>query len=87
MRPGGMGAIDRSHEVDAQDQFEIGQLHLGERPVPQNPGVVHQNVQPSERIDCGGYDPLRSDCGVHAVVVGDGLSPKRADFVHDAIRH
>ncbi|MNS91423.1 hypothetical protein D3C72_1255150 [compost metagenome] len=77
--------MDRAHQVDVHHQAEIGQIHLGERLVAQDAGVVHQDVDPA---------PAGHDLGDHGVDrrsvgdgsgVGHGLAARRRDLSNDGL--
>ena len=78
--PDRLGAVDRPHQVDVDDEAEILQLHLGEGLVAQDTGVVDQDVDPAparhRRLDHG----LDGDGVGHRGGIGHGLAPQGDDF-------
>ncbi|MNS93004.1 hypothetical protein D3C72_1271550 [compost metagenome] len=77
--------MDRAHQVDVHHQAEIGQIHLGERLVAQDAGVVHQDVDPAP----AGHD--LGDHGLDRRLVGDrgrighGFAAGGLDFGHHSL--
>ena len=86
VRPHGLAAVGRAHEVHIHHQAEIRHVHLGERLVAQDAGVVHQNVHAAPGVDGLLHHGLDRSKIRHRRAVGQRLAPCRADFVHHRLR-
>ncbi|MCY1530002.1 hypothetical protein D9M68_651750 [compost metagenome] len=73
-------------QVDADHGVEILDVHVHERLVAQDAGVVDQHVEPAERGDRGLDQPLGTLPVGHVVGVGHGLAAHRADLGHHFLR-
>ena len=57
--------------------------HVDEHPVPEDPGVVHEHVEPPEGLN-GGIDETLGALPVrHVLAVGHRLAAETADLLHD----
>jgi hypothetical protein len=74
-----------SFEVNVDYSVPILFTHVDEFPIPQNSGVVDEDVQLSERRDGLVYQPLRSIPQRHVVAVGGCLPAHTPDFVYDPL--
>lgn len=68
--------------VNSVDQIPVGILHVLKANIPQNTGIVEQNIDAAERLD-GGLDD--SFTVLNAVVVGHGLAAGGTDLLDDII--
>jgi len=82
VRPGGLGAREGPLQMDQHDQVPVLVGHLRETDVSQDPGVVDQDVHPSEGID-GRLDNFVTE--LDRVVVGNGLTPASLDLIHHGV--
>jgi len=64
------------------DQIPVLILHVLEADIPQDTGVIYQNIDATEVIDGGLDDGFTV---LHAVVVGNSLAALGADFLDDGI--
>jgi hypothetical protein len=56
--------------------------HVDEHAIAQNPGVIDQHVEITERVHCLVNHVLRPIPIRHIVVVGHGRTSRRGDLVH-----
>ena len=77
--------VERAAKVDGDDRVEQVGVHVVERLVTQDAGVVDDDVDLAERIDCT-LDDRRAALGRRdRVGVGDGLATGLADLVDDEL--
>ena len=67
------------------DGVEVLGRHREHHLVAQDAGVVHEHVEPAERVDRGADDVLGALEVGDAVVVGDGLAAALVDDVDDLV--
>ena len=67
------------------DGVEVFGRHREHHAVAQDAGVVHQHVEPAERVERGADDVLRALEVGDAVVVRDGFAAALADDVDDLV--
>ena len=67
---GRLADIEGTLEVHVDHRIDHGRVHVVERLVPQDAGVVDQHVDPAEGVQGGLHDPLAAFRGRHAVAVG-----------------
>src|SRR5439155_16409977 len=65
----------------ADHRVELRLFHLEQALVPQDAGVVHEDVEGAETIDGGLDDSLRLVELAHISVVGDGFTPRGFDLL------
>lgn len=68
--------------VNAVDQIPVGILHVLEADIPEDTGVVEQNIDTTEVLDGCLNDGLTV---LDAVVVGNGLAAGGADLLNNDI--
>ena len=73
--------VGTSH-VDEEDKVPVLVSHLREGDVPQDAGVVDDDVNLSEGIECCLYDPVAK---FNRVVVGHSLDAERLALLHHRI--
>ena len=77
--------MEAAVEVDVQDGFPVFRGHFHQALVPEDPGIIDQNVQPPKGFQ-GGVDDVLSPGGLgHIVRVGHGLAPGGPDLVHHGL--
>ena len=81
--PRGVRDAEAAEDVDAVDEVPVLRRHLLERRVAQDPGVVHDDVDPLPRVERRLND-LRAV--LNGVVVGNGFSARFLDLVDDLVR-
>ena len=64
--------------MDAHDNVPVGVFHVSETEVPDDAGVVDQDIQ-TAKVSDGRIDKASSI--FHTAIVGHGLSPRSHDFV------
>jgi predicted exporter len=84
-RPRGPGHVHGAGQVDRQHLGPVLLRHLHEGHVAQDAGVVDDDVELAEGFLRLGDDLLGAFPGVHAVVVGHGLTARRLDLVDDLV--
>lgn len=82
MRPGGARALVGAPDMDLVDEVPVLILHVLEANVPEDTGVVDEDVDASIGLD-GRVDNLFTL--VYGVVVGHGLSAGSLDLIDDDI--
>lgn len=83
--PGWKRDVKSSVEMNIEDRVDHGLVHLVERLVPQDAGVVDQYVNPTEGVDCSLHDGRSTLPGGYAVVVGNGAAAEGDDLVDDPL--
>ena len=73
--------VERALEVHVDDGLEQLGGHVVEGLVPQDAGVVDDDVDGAERVDGGLHDGLAAFGGGDAVGVGDGLAAQVVDLL------
>ena len=68
-------------QVDADDVVPVGLVHVEAHLVPQDPGVVDQDVELAPGVDGLGHQALGARPGAHVVGVEGGLAPGGDDVV------
>ncbi len=72
-------------EVDADDEVEVLLAHVEEHPVPQEPGVVHQDVELPEPVDRRLHEAERVVPVGDVAVVGHRFAAGGRDLVHHGV--
>ena len=83
----GLGDEERALQVHVDDRLEVLGLELGEALVAQDPGVVHEDVDPAEVVERGLDDRLAAFGRGDRVVVGCGLAAGLDDLLHGRVGH
>ena len=73
-------------QVDVDDRLPGIRLHLEEALVPEDPGVVDEDVHGPEGVEGCLHDPLAPPGGGHVVVVGDRLAARGYDLFDHLLR-
>ena len=85
MLPRRLGDVEGAAQVDVDDRIEELGVHVAERLVAQDPGVVDHDVDTTEGVD-GGLDDRRAALWRgDGVAIGDRLATRRRDFVDDEL--
>lgn len=71
-----------SSDVNLHDQIPVLILHVLEADIAQDSGVVDEDMDPAEALDCGLDDGLSV---LDTVVVGDCLSASILDLLDDIV--
>ena len=71
---GRLGDVEGAEEVDVDDGPQVGDVQVGERLVPQDAGVVDDDVDRAEGVERGLDDGRPALGGGHRVVAGHGLA-------------
>jgi hypothetical protein len=81
--PDGLRAVDGPQKMNPENLLEIDKLHLREGLVPQDSGVVDQDVDPPERVQrlIGQACSARGTGDV--IAIGDGNASRPPDFRRD----
>src|SRR5581483_3507574 len=79
--PGRPGDAVGAPEVDRHDRVPEFGCHLGEALVPDDPGVVHDNVDATEGVESRLHDGGGAIVGADGVGVRDGFAAGGDDFV------
>ena len=80
--PGGVGYLERAFDVDLINQIPVVFGHLVEAFVPQDAGIVDDDVDAAEIVHRGLDDLVAIGNGI---VVGNGFATGSNDFVHHQI--
>ncbi len=72
-------------EVDAHHRVPVVLVQVDQHPVTEESGVVDERVEPAEGVERGGDEGGRALGGGDVAVVGDRLTPGRADLLHDLL--
>jgi hypothetical protein len=72
--------------VHVEDRVEFVGVHVLERRVPQDPGVVDDDVDPAPVVERGLHDRPAALGAGDRVVVCDRLAPRRRDLVDHRLR-
>ena len=83
--PRRLGDVEGAAQVDIDDRVEQLGVHVGERLVAQDPGVVDHDVDATEGVDGGLHDRRAALGRRHRVGVGDRLAAGRGDLVDDQL--
>ncbi len=84
--PHRLGAVHGAHEVDVDDETEVGEVHLGEAPVAQDAGVVDEDVDPAPFLERRPDHLLHRVRVGHRRAAGDRLAAGGADLLGDGVR-
>ena len=78
MGPSSSSTLVGTLDVDLEDEVPVLILHILEADIPQNTGIVDQDVDAAEGLD-GGFDDLVAV--LDRIVVGNGLAAGFLDLV------
>ena len=70
--PGGFGGHEGSPQVDSIDQIPVSVLNLDHRAIPQNSGIIHEDIDPSKTVDGSFHDFITF---LDRVVIGNCFTP------------
>jgi len=73
-------------KMHSHDRVPVLLLHFEERFIPQDAGIVDQDVNLTESLQCGFEDRLAAADGPHVGDGGDGLSAGCTDLPYDRVR-
>jgi hypothetical protein len=76
------GGDEVTLQVDVDDRVPVGLGHVDQDPVPQDAGVVDQDVEVAEGLDGGVDQPLAALPVADVVGVGHRLAAGGGDLVH-----
>jgi hypothetical protein len=79
------GHRERTLEVRVDDRVPLLLGHVEDHAVAEDAGVVHDDVDASERLHSGVDNALAARHRRDGIVVRDGLAPRRADLRHDVV--
>ncbi len=85
VEPCRLGDVERTTEVHVEDGLDLGLLHLVEGLVPEDAGVVDDDVDSVERIDGRLDDRLAAFGRCDAVAVGYRLATEGLDLFDDPL--
>ena len=78
--------MEGAAQMDVDDRIEELGVHVGERLVAQDPGVVDHDVDTTEGVDGGLHDRRAALGRGDGVAIGDRLATRRRDLVDDELR-
>ncbi|MCY1430324.1 hypothetical protein D9M71_462690 [compost metagenome] len=84
---GRLGDVDGTLEVNIDERVENLVVDVLEGGVAQVTGVVDDDIDPAEAVQCRLHDAFAAGAGAHGVVVRDGLATGRSDFLDYLVRH
>ena len=74
-----------SVEVHRQYRLPVLRFHLEKSLVPENPGIVDQDIHPPESIQGGSDDVFTAFRRGHVIVTGHGLAAQILDFLNHLV--
>ena len=77
------GRVERPLLVDGDHRVVVGLVHLHQRAIPDDAGVVDQDVDLPEGVDGGGHDPAGAVEVVDPVAVGHRRPAPAHDLLDD----
>ncbi len=72
--------------MDIENRFPVFRIHFDKAFVPENAGVVDQNIHGAERIQCRFNDIFTAFRSGNTVIVGHGLTAGRLDLIDHFVR-
>ena len=81
-----MRDVEGTPEVDVDHGVDHVDGHVVERLIAKDAGVVDEDVDPPERVECRLHDRLSTFGGGHAFDVGHRLAAEGDDLVDDLLR-
>jgi hypothetical protein len=87
MGQAGVGNVGGAVQVHVHHQIPVRQRHVLEALVPQDAGIVDQDVHGAELCDRIVDDGLRTFRGGHRGLVGDGDAASVANLRHGTVGH